>query len=289
MRARSTRSPRLPSFAVVFLVAGAIFFSLSWWWSFPRGNGVQDPVAKLAMTVAMTTAKQEADLAETKKKVAELRQVVDRKPSSTDELEDDVVPFVFVGGIEGTGHHWYKALFEACGKTYCRPSKVGPLGWQRSAAFFASKMKSEAPARKFAAMALEKDLASAGPDLALYALNTLGGLNDAAMADIETAVGRDAVAWTQGEGMMSYPNWPAWPNKALQMPNVLAISDTLVTSRNAQLRLALTTRDADAIVNSVCLKRNFAKDAGGCVSIFANRANERCLSTTAYSKRLSLL
>ena len=42
-------------------------------------------------------------------------------------------PFVFVAGLEGTGHHWYKSLFEQCGRR-CRPSLVGPLAWQRAAA-----------------------------------------------------------------------------------------------------------------------------------------------------------
>lgn len=173
-------------------------------------------------------------------------------------------------GVEGTGHHWYKALFEHCGKAACRPTQVGPLSWQRSAAIFNSKLGAEAPAREAASASARDDLESATNDLALFALNTLGGLNDAATAKLQAK--NVDLGWAQGEGMMSYPNWWSSPNKALQMPSLLAMSDALAAThdaadKRAQLRVVLTTRDAASIVASVCDNRNFGREAGGCVDM----------------------
>jgi len=73
---------------------------------------------------------------------------------------------------------------------------------------------------------------------------------------------------------MSYPNWWSSPNKALQMPDLLAVSDAIAAARPAdgatpQLRVVLTTRDAHAIVKSVCEKRNFGREVGGCATEIA--------------------
>jgi hypothetical protein len=55
--------------------------------------------------------------------------------------------FLFIAGLEGTGHHWYASLFEQCGKARCRHTNVGSLAWQRSAARFRSKMAGDEIAR----------------------------------------------------------------------------------------------------------------------------------------------
>lgn len=232
-----------------------------------------EPLATLAKRLSETAARQEAALAGQRAEVLALRARLDVVKGSKSDVpfvkapdsDGPVVPFVFVAGIEGTGHHWYKAVFEACGRS-CAPTKVGPLSWQRSAAVFTSKMDAHRVAKTEAVEAARADLAKDG--IAFFALNTLGGLNDAAMADVKRS-GAD-LPWTQGEGMLSYPNWWSSPNKALQMPDVLAMSEAIqeaaTPSRTPQLRVALTTRDSASVVNSVCHKRNFAKDAGGCAT-----------------------
>ena len=62
------------------------------------------------------------------------------------------IPFVFVAGLEGTGHHWWKAFWEQCGAK-ARPSLLGPLAWQRAAAVFNAKMALDLPASKLMAEA----------------------------------------------------------------------------------------------------------------------------------------
>lgn len=265
----SRRSSLVGSIGAVTLFVGvATFVASSRFLVTSRDRSLLEPLAMLAKRLSETAARQEAALADQRAEVLALRARLDavKAPDKTPDKtpESDGPPFVFVAGIEGTGHHWYKAVFEACGRP-CAPTKVGPLSWQRSAAVFASKMDAHHVARTEAVKAARADLAKDG--VAFFALNTLGGLNDAAMADVKRSAD---LPWTQGEGMLSYPNWWSSPNKALQMPDVLAMSDAIqeaaTPSRTPQLRVALTTRDSASIVNSVCKKRNFAKDAGGCAT-----------------------
>ena len=121
---------------------------------------------------------------------------------------------LFVAGLEGTGHHWYKSLFEQCGRR-CRPSLVGPLAWQRAAAVFNSKMAADAPAAELAAAAAARE-AGEGPGATTWILNALGGRNDDAMAALKK---RAPLAWTEGEGMASYPRAPA-PRPFSSRPSV---------------------------------------------------------------------
>eukprot|EP00633_Aureoumbra_lagunensis_P002330 CAMPEP_0197297752 /NCGR_PEP_ID=MMETSP0890-20130614/41912_1 /TAXON_ID=44058 ORGANISM="Aureoumbra lagunensis, Strain CCMP1510" /NCGR_SAMPLE_ID=MMETSP0890 /ASSEMBLY_ACC=CAM_ASM_000533 /LENGTH=377 /DNA_ID=CAMNT_0042775093 /DNA_START=76 /DNA_END=1209 /DNA_ORIENTATION=+ len=193
-----------------------------------------------------------------------------RKESTTPTEEDRMIRYVFVAGIEGTGHHWYKSLFQVCGNE-CQPTKVGPLAWQQAAAVFLSKMDTEQVASRLAAQAAEAELARPKAPI-LYALNVLGGLNDAAMDSIKK-VGA-SLAWTQGEGMMSYPNWWSSPNKAVQMPDITKIAHALTAAaaksiNQPQLKIILTTRNPHSIVKSVCEKRNFGREAGGCATEIA--------------------
>ncbi|KAH8074339.1 hypothetical protein JL721_1894 [Aureococcus anophagefferens] len=128
-------------------------------------------------------------------------------------------PLVFVAGLEGTGHHWYKSLFEQCGRR-CRPS-----------------LARRTPRR-----------GGRGPGATTWILNALGGRNDDAMAALKK---RAPLAWTEGEGMASYP-----PRRATVFFSA--------ERRFAELlRVSLATRDAAAIVRSVCDKRNFAKSVRG--------------------------
>ncbi|KAK7250283.1 hypothetical protein SO694_00007241 [Aureococcus anophagefferens] len=121
-------------------------------------------------------------------------------PAADGATVDGARAFVFVAaGLEGTGHHWYKSLFEQCGRR-CRPSLVGPLAWQRAAAVFNSKMAADAPAAELAARRAGGE-GGEGPGATTWILNALGGRNDDAMAALKK---RAPLAWTEGEGMASY-------------------------------------------------------------------------------------
>ena len=174
------------------------------------------------------------------------------------------VPFVFVAGLEGTGHHWWKAFWEQCGSKV-RPSLLGPLAWQRAAAVFNAKMALDLPASKLMTEAAKAEVSHQ----TVYALNTLGGRNDEAMRLLKASAPGQQLPWGEGEGMGSYPNWWGTPNpdhKALQMPDVTYLADALRGVQGAQLRIILLTREASQIVRSVCDKRNFAKSVGGCAA-----------------------
>lgn len=175
------------------------------------------------------------------------------------------VPFVFVAGLEGTGHHWFKAFWEACGAK-ARPSLIGPLAWQRAAAVFNARMGFDFHAARLAAEAARAEVDSPSN---VYVLNTLGGRNDEALRLLKAASPGSTLPWGEGEGMGSYPNWwgsPTPDHKALQMPDVVYMAEALAGLQNAQLRVVLLTREAQAIVRSVCDKRNFAKSVGGCAA-----------------------
>ena len=175
--------------------------------------------------------------------------------------------FVFFAGVEGTGHHFYKALTERCEALQrCRPSKVGPLAWQGAAALFANKPRARAAIARAARAAAAEEVASArlaglaAETFPLLVLNTLGRTtNDEALALLDEA----DRAWTQGVGMLSYPNWWASPNKALQMPE-LPLAAAAARAARAPLRVVVQTRDARAVVRSVCEKRKFGRQNGGC-------------------------
>jgi hypothetical protein len=175
------------------------------------------------------------------------------------------VPFVFVAGLEGTGHHWWKAFWEQCGSK-ARPSLLGPLAWQRAAAVFNAKMALDLPASKLMTEAARAETNTGGT---VYALNTLGGRNDEAMRLLKASAPGQQLPWGEGEGMGSYPNWwgtPTPDHKALQMPDVTYLGEALRGVQGAQLRIVLLTREPQQIVRSVCDKRNFAKSVGGCAA-----------------------
>ena len=93
------------------------------------------------------------------------------------------------------------------------PSRVGPLAWQATAALFANKPRALPPIEDAAFAAAAEDVAAARTAAAVAAappsllvLNTLGRyVNDEATAMLR----KEDRAWTQGIGMMSYPNWCA--------------------------------------------------------------------------------
>ena len=175
------------------------------------------------------------------------------------------IPFVFVAGLEGTGHHWWKAFWEQCGSK-ARPSLLGPLAWQRAAAVFNAKMALDLPASKLMTEAARAETNTGGT---VYALNTLGGRNDEAMRLLKASAPGQQLPWGEGEGMGSYPNWwgtPTPDHKALQMPDVTYLGEALRGVQGAQLRIVLLTREPQQIVRSVCDKRNFAKSVGGCAA-----------------------
>ncbi|KAH8043771.1 hypothetical protein JL722_15017 [Aureococcus anophagefferens] len=84
----------------------------------------------------------------------------------------------------------------------------------RAAAVFNSKMAADAPAAELAARRARE--AGEGPGATTWILNALGGRNDDAMAALKK---RAPLAWTEGEGMASYPRAPA-PRLVSSRPSV---------------------------------------------------------------------
>jgi len=83
--------------------------------------------------------------------------------SSTDPL----APYVFVAGVEGTGHHWFSSFFRHChrpGKKAgeCKKSDVGILEWQWVLAQIKNKPDAARFAVRAAAAAAAREASSSG-------------------------------------------------------------------------------------------------------------------------------
>ena len=184
---------------------------------------------------------------------------------------DGRMPFVFVAGLEGTGHHWYKALYVECGEARCAPSLVGPLAWQRAAAVFTNEMAADAPAAELAAEAAARE---ASGTATLYCLNSLGHKHSERVKEAIAALEKKGapVPWNnKPPGMGSYPN-TGGADKALHMPSMAFLAEALSAAgarETSQLRIVVSTRDPAAIAKSVCDNRHFAKAAGGCATEIA--------------------
>ncbi|KAH8066118.1 hypothetical protein JL722_525 [Aureococcus anophagefferens] len=60
---------------------------------------------------------------------------------------DPLAPYVFVAGVEGTGHHWFTSFFGKCKKAgECKSSDVGILEWQ----WVIAQIKEQPDAARFA-------------------------------------------------------------------------------------------------------------------------------------------
>ncbi|KAH8047465.1 hypothetical protein JL722_13094 [Aureococcus anophagefferens] len=100
-------------------------------------------------------------------------------------------------------------------------------------------MAADAPAAELAAAAAARE-AGEGPGATTWILNALGGRNDDAMAALKK---RAPLAWTEGEGMASYPRAPA-PRPFSSRPSVA--SQELTRHASGSTSRAETRALADA-------------------------------------------
>ena len=191
---------------------------------------------------------------------------------------DPLVPYVFVAGVEGTGHHWFTSFFKHCSKAgECESSEVGVFEWQwvlaqikkkPDAAQFAVRAAAAAAAREGRQPAsAPRGRAKAANPRALRVLNTMGAGHSKKLAkqyrrsnvtiicsaDFHGKGGRPNC---QGlaDGEQSYPNYGG-PHKPEQMPEMGFLATAL--GAHGQLRVVVLTRDAAAIAASVCDHRHF--------------------------------
>ena len=200
---------------------------------------------------------------------------------------DPLAPYVFVAGVEGTGHHWFTSFFGHCrrpGKKVgeCKSSDVGILEWQ----WVLAQIKNEPDAARFAVRAAAAAAAreAATGSSALRVLNTMGTGMKPHLAKEYNQNNITILCWHKvrknkrhcggklilevGEqsyqevGEQSYPNYGG-PRKAEQMPEMGFLATAL--EAHGQLRVVLLTRDAAAIAASVCDHRHFGgPGAAGC-------------------------
>ena len=188
--------------------------------------------------------------------------------------KDPLTPYVFVAGVEGTGHHWFQSFFRHChrpGKKAgeCKHSDVGILEWQ----WVIAQIKEKPDAARFAVRAAAAAAAreAATGSRALRVLNTMGtgrkpdlveeyrrsNITIICSASLQKKVAPNCGKFTDGE--QSYPNYGG-PRKPEQMPEMGFLATAL--GAHGQLRVVVLTRDAAGIAASVCDHRHFGKAFG---------------------------
>ena len=192
--------------------------------------------------------------------------------------KDPLAPYVFVAGVEGTGHHWFTSFFGKCKKAgECESSEVGVFEWQwvlaqikkkPDAAQFAVRAAAAAAAREGRQPAsAPRGRAKAANPRALRVLNTMGAGKSKKLAkqyrrsnvtvicsaDFQGKGGRPNCQ-SLADGEQSYPNYGG-PRKPEQMPEMGFLATAL--GAHGQLRVVVLTRDAAAIAASVCDHRHF--------------------------------
>mmetsp|Transcript_14910 Transcript_14910/g.48351 ORF Transcript_14910/g.48351 Transcript_14910/m.48351 type:complete len:335 (+) Transcript_14910:121-1125(+) len=190
---------------------------------------------------------------------------------------DPLAPYVFVAGVEGTGHHWFTSFFGKCKKAgECESSEVGVFEWQwvlaqikekPDAAQFAVHAAAAAAAREGRQPAsAPRGRAKAANPRALRVLNTMGtgrkpdlveeyrrsNITIICSASLQKKEAPNCGKFTDGE--QSYPNYGG-PHKPEQMPEMGFLATAL--GAHGQLRVVVLTRDAAAIAASVCDHRHF--------------------------------
>mmetsp|Transcript_14909 Transcript_14909/g.48347 ORF Transcript_14909/g.48347 Transcript_14909/m.48347 type:complete len:323 (+) Transcript_14909:121-1089(+) len=178
---------------------------------------------------------------------------------------DPLAPYVFVAGVEGTGHHWFTSFFGKCKKAgECESSDVGILEWQ----WVIAQIKEQPDAARFAVRAAAAAAAreAATGSRALRVLNTMGtgrkpdlveeyrrsNITIICSASLQKKEAPNCGKFTDGE--QSYPNYGG-PHKPEQMPEMGFLATAL--GAHGQLRVVVLTRDAAAIAASVCDHRHF--------------------------------
>jgi hypothetical protein len=180
--------------------------------------------------------------------------------SSTDPL----APYVFVAGVEGTGHHWFTSFFSHCYAAHaCQSSGVGLFMWQRVLAQIAEREDVARFAEREAAALAAR---AAAKRKRLGVLNTLkkgaaklvgkeyrGRSNFTILCtdSLQKKGEPNCEKFTAGE--QSYPNYSG-PHKPEQMPEMGFLATAL--GAHGQLRVVVLTRDAAAIAESVCDHRD---------------------------------
>lgn len=183
------------------------------------------------------------------------------------ELRKGRRPFIFIAGVEGTGHQWYSTLFRKCHQPKCSESHLGAYAWQRAAAAFNhTHVELDPTMARLAATSVAAEV--------LDAHAALHFINSVLPRDVEgvTYTKRKVtdMPWSDWcYGQYSYPNcMPRQPpfDKAIQMPDMKFMVEAIETGANAaaQLRVVLTLRNAAAIAASVCDHRVFGQQVGGC-------------------------
>ena len=182
--------------------------------------------------------------------------------SSTDPL----APYVFVAGVEGTGHHWFTSFFSHCYAAHaCRHTGVGLFMWQWVLAQIAEREDVARFAEREAAALAAR---AAAKRKRLGVLNTLKGAGKLVGEEYRkkgrynfTILCTDSLrrkvepnCQSLGAGEQSYPNYGG-PRKPEQMPEMGFLATAL--GAHGQLRVVVLTRDAAAIAASVCDHRHF--------------------------------
>jgi len=176
-----------------------------------------------------------------------------------------LAPYVFVAGVEGTGHHWFTSFFGHCyAAGACRNSDVGLFMWQWVLAQIAEREDVARFAEREAAALAAR---AAATRKRLGVLNTLKGaaklvgkeyrkkgsnMTILCLASLQKKVNPNCEKFEKGE--QSYPNYGG-PHKPEQMPEMGFLATAL--GAHGQLRVVVLTRDAAAIAASVCDHRHF--------------------------------
>ena len=144
--------------------------------------------------------------------------------SSTDPL----APYVFVAGVEGTGHHWFTSFFSHCYAAHaCRHTGVGLFMWQWVLAQIAEREDVARFAEREAAALAAR---AAAKRERLGVLNTLKGAAKLVGKEYRKKGSNFTILCTDslrrkvepncqslGAGEQSYPNYGG-PRKPEQMP-----------------------------------------------------------------------
>jgi hypothetical protein len=178
---------------------------------------------------------------------------------------DPLAPYVFVAGVEGTGHHWFTSFFSHCYAAHaCQSSGVGLFMWQWVLAQIAEREDVARFAEREAAALAAR---AAAKRKRLGVLNTLkkgaaklvgkeyrGRSNFTILCtdSLQKKGEPNCEKFTAGE--QSYPNYSG-PHKPEQMPEMGFLATAL--GAHGQLRVVVLTRDAAGIAASVCDHRHF--------------------------------
>ena len=179
--------------------------------------------------------------------------------------KDPLAPYVFVAGVEGTGHHWFTSFFSHCYAAHaCRHTGVGLFMWQWVLAQIAEREDVARFAEREAAALAAR---AAAKRERLGVLNTLKGAAKLVGKEYRKKGSNFTILCTDslrrkvepncqslGAGEQSYPNYGG-PRKPEQMPEMGFLATAL--GAHGQLRVVVLTRDAAAIAASVCDHRHF--------------------------------